>query len=490
MADPPQLGEYQLLERLGAGGMGTVYKALHTKLGREVAIKVLLKGRLEDENAVARFEREMKAIGALDHPNVVRATDAREVAGTRFLVMELLDGLDLEQIVRRCGPLPVADACEIVRQASLGLQCAHEHQLVHRDIKPSNLMLTSSGQVKILDLGLARTGLAQAPGEDLTATGQAVGTIDYMAPEQIAEKATVDVRTDIYSLGCTLYKLLTAGAPFSGRGCRTVFEKMQAHLKKAPPQIRAVRQEVPPPLAVIVYRMMEKSPDARFATPGQVADAIGPLAGGSDLVGLLSRAMARPVAPPTQEQARTEGLLPSSMTRMFQQFKLARRRGPAKRAAAGSAWRRWAPLLGCALLAAVLLPIAAVRIWPGPSGKGAPTEVAQRPVPAKPPRSYLILDCPAADLDGAILLVDGARPAGLGEGKSGQFKVELKPGSHKLEINRLGYEPIRRNVSIEEGTNFAFQPVWTPLAKPEPKPESKPEPKPEPKPDPKPEPKP
>ena len=146
MADLPQLGEYQLLERLGGGGMGTVYKALHTKLGRHVAIKVLLKGRLEDEKAIARFEREMKAVGGMDHPNVVRATDAREVAGTRFLVMELLDGLDLEQIVRRCGPLPVADACEIVRQASLGLQCAFEHSLVHRDIKPSNLMLTSSAR--------------------------------------------------------------------------------------------------------------------------------------------------------------------------------------------------------------------------------------------------------------------------------------------------------------------------------------------------------
>ena len=139
--------------------MGTVYKALHTKLDRHVAIKVLPKGRLEDSQAIARFEREMKAIGSLEHPNVVHAHDAREIAGTRFLVMELLDGLDLDQVVRRCGPLRVADACEVVRQASLGLQCAHEHNLVHRDIKPSNLMLTSSGQVKILDLGLARDGV-------------------------------------------------------------------------------------------------------------------------------------------------------------------------------------------------------------------------------------------------------------------------------------------------------------------------------------------
>jgi serine/threonine protein kinase len=236
--------------------------------------------------------------------------------------MELLDGLDLDQVVRRCGPLRVADACEVVRQASLGLQCAHEHHLVHRDIKPSNLMLTSSGQVKILDLGLARTDLAHAPGEELTATGQALGTIDYMAPEQIAEKAAVDGRADIYSLGCTLYKLLTGNAPFSGRGCETVFEKMQAHLKKPPPQVRSARRDVPPELVAIIYRMLAKNPDERFASPGQVADTIGAFAGGSDLAGLVSKASARPVAPPIQGQAPTEESLPSSMTRMFQQFAL------------------------------------------------------------------------------------------------------------------------------------------------------------------------
>ena len=358
--------------------MGTVYKALHTKLDRHVAIKVLPKGRLQDEQAIARFEREMKAIGSMEHPNVVHAHDAREIAGTRFLVMELLDGLDLDQVVRRCGPLRVADACEVVRQAALGLQFAHEHNLVHRDIKPSNLMLTSSGQVKILDLGLARTDLAHAPGEELTATGQALGTIDYMAPEQVAEKSAVDVRADIYSLGCTLYKLLTGNAPFSGRGCETVFEKMQAHLKKPPPQIRAVRRDAPPALVAILYRMLAKNPDERFASPGQVADAIGAFAGGSDLAGLVSKALARPVAPPIQGQVRTEESLPSSLTRMFQQFTPGRRQRQAKPTAAGNPWRRWAPLFGCALLAAVVLLVVAVVMW-----SGGPNEVAKKPEAAK-----------------------------------------------------------------------------------------------------------
>ncbi len=171
--DVEELGElrdYKLLEQLGKGGMGTVYKALHTKLKRVVAVKLLSPERMNDAAAVARFQREMEAVGKLDHPNIVRATDAGEVDGKSFLVMEYVEGLDISDLVRRVGPLPIADACEIVRQAAVGLQNAHEHGLVHRDIKPSNLMLAFSDQrsavsghvsdqsaiVKILDLGLAR----------------------------------------------------------------------------------------------------------------------------------------------------------------------------------------------------------------------------------------------------------------------------------------------------------------------------------------------
>ncbi len=149
------LGEYELLEKLGEGGMGAVYKARHTKLKRLVALKVLPKARVHHEGTVARFEREMEAVGRVNHPNIVQAHDAREIDGERFLVMEYVDGLDLDELVRRHGPLPIADACELIRQAAVGLQYAHEHGLVHRDIKPSNLMLSREGQVKILDLGLA-----------------------------------------------------------------------------------------------------------------------------------------------------------------------------------------------------------------------------------------------------------------------------------------------------------------------------------------------
>ena len=217
VADFAVLREYQLIEKLGEGGMGTVYRARHTKLDREVAVKLLPSERLRSAQAVSRFEREMKAIGRLHHPNIVQAFDAGEVEGQYYLAMELVSGLDLSMLVDRVGPLPVADACEIVRQAALGLQHAHEHELVHRDIKSSNLMLTPSGDVKILDLGLARLQDPLSEEHEVTSTGQVMGTLDYMAPEQLGDSHAVDIRADIYSLGATLYKLLTGRAPHADK---------------------------------------------------------------------------------------------------------------------------------------------------------------------------------------------------------------------------------------------------------------------------------
>jgi serine/threonine protein kinase len=285
------LGEYRLLEKLGEGGMGSVYKAVHTKLRRTVAVKVLPKGRIEDPRAIARFEREMAAVGAIDHPNVVRAHDAREIEGTRFLVMEYVEGRDLTELIRAGGSMPVADACELARQAALGLQAAHEHELVHRDIKPSNLMLTKTGSVKILDLGLARFEKGdQASKSEATATDQMVGTPDYMAPEQITESQSIDIRTDIYALGCTLYALLAGHPPFRGPNYRTTFEKISAHVKEPVPPITHIRLDVPKPLLAVLDRMLAKEPDERFATPGEVAEAIKPFAAGSNLSALLESA--------------------------------------------------------------------------------------------------------------------------------------------------------------------------------------------------------
>ena len=178
------MGDYELLKKLGQGGMGTVYQAQHVRLKRVVALKVLPANRLGNPAAITRFEREVEAVGRLDHPHIVRALDAREVDGIRFLVMEHVDGLDLAEVVARCGPLSVADACEAARQAALGLECSEEHGLVHRDIKPSNLMLSAEGHIKILDLGLAQFQEVAALESGVTGIGQVMGTPDYMSPEQ------------------------------------------------------------------------------------------------------------------------------------------------------------------------------------------------------------------------------------------------------------------------------------------------------------------
>ena len=290
---PDQLGEYQVLEKLGEGGMGAVYRARHTKLERDVALKILPGDRVANDRVVARFEREMKAIGRLDHPNIVRAMDAREIEGTRFLVMEYVQGMNLSKLVRRCGPLPIAEACEIARQAALGLQCAQEHGLVHRDVKPSNLMLTPDGQVKLLDLGLARFHLEDQPaGAETTITGLAMGTVDYMAPEQVADSHTVDIRADVYSLGCTLYKLLTGRAPFSGPEYERTFDVLMARVHEPAPPIELLRREVPKELAELIGRMLAQDPDDRPTRPGDVAADLEHFTSGCDLPGLSAEATA------------------------------------------------------------------------------------------------------------------------------------------------------------------------------------------------------
>jgi len=320
----PQLGEYVLLAKLGEGGMGAVYRAQHTKLDKLVALKVVRKDRMQDPRTVSRFEREMKAVGRLSHPNIVQAFDAREIDGTHFLAMEYVEGMDLAKLVSATGALRIADACELVRQAAVGLQHAHEQGLVHRDIKPSNLMLsvvsgqwsvvtdhgqrtTSHGQLttdfgqqailKILDFGLSLLGVDQPNRPEMTAAGTAMGTADYVSPEQVTDSHSVDIRSDIYSLGCTLYKLLSGRAPFVGPEFKNDVTKMMAHVNKVPPPISLLRTDLPPGLAAVVERMMAKRPDDRFATPGEVAAALEPFASGSDLRRLLDETHGTPGLP-------------------------------------------------------------------------------------------------------------------------------------------------------------------------------------------------
>jgi serine/threonine protein kinase/formylglycine-generating enzyme required for sulfatase activity len=293
--DLGQLGQYKLLAKLGEGGMGAVYKALHVKLDKVFALKVLSPNRMKDPQAVARFEREMKTAGKLEHVNIVRASDADEIDGTHFLVMEYVHGLDLSKIVHRIGPLPIADACEIVRQAALGLQHAHEHGLVHRDIKPSNLMTTADGTVKILDLGLALLDERHSPeSRSLTSSGQIMGTVDYMAPEQVDNSHQVDIRADIYSLGATLYRLLSGRAPFAGDRHQTLRAKLTALATEDPQPLESLRPDIPADLVALVHRMLAKDAAKRFATPAEVAAAIESHTVGSNLPTRLSSALSKP----------------------------------------------------------------------------------------------------------------------------------------------------------------------------------------------------
>jgi WD40 repeat protein/tRNA A-37 threonylcarbamoyl transferase component Bud32 len=264
------LGSYVLLDKLGEGGMGAVFKARHQKLGRTVAVKVIRREHLARDGAVRRFQREIQAAARLVHANVVHAYDAEEVGGTCLLVMEYVEGTDLGKVVKRRGPLPDQEACEYIRQAALGLQHALEKGMVHRDIKPSNLLLTAGPNpvVKVLDLGLARVA-ATASDETTTLTneGAVMGTPDYIAPEQARNAHGVDIRADLYSLGCTFYYLLSGRVPFPGG---TLTEKLLQHQLDEPEPLERLRPGVAPAVVAVVRRLMAKRPADRYQTPAEL----------------------------------------------------------------------------------------------------------------------------------------------------------------------------------------------------------------------------
>jgi serine/threonine-protein kinase len=284
-ADELVIGPFVVLDRLGEGGMGKVYKAVQLSLNRVVALKVVRAALLKSEIALKRFEREVKAAADLNHPNIVRVFDAGQIADKHFLAMEYIAGSDLARLVREQGTLPVEMACSCVRQAALGMQHAHDRKMVHRDIKPSNLLVAkdAKGQysarnvVKILDMGLARVHLDDGSGEhlssELTATGTVIGTPDFMSPEQAKNSSSVDHRSDLYSLGCTFYYLLTGQAPFTNGNA---LEKLLQHQMDAPRPVQLLRMDVPPEVATIVHCLLAKKPEDRFQSGAALAHALEP----------------------------------------------------------------------------------------------------------------------------------------------------------------------------------------------------------------------
>jgi len=363
------LGAYRLLELLGEGGMGQVFKARHLRLNRLVALKIIRPERLlQNPEAIRRFEREARSAAHLKHQNIVIIYDADKVNDVHFIAMEYVEGTDLARLVKEAGPLPVAQACHFVQQAAQGLQHAHEQGMVHRDIKPSNLLVTApraakeglgrrsllltsrpdkdsglqpppntgvppegtpfwvlpSAQVKILDMGMAR--LTEKSGDDpvlssLTHEGSVVGTPDYIAPEQARNSHLADIRSDLYSLGATFYFLLTGRPPFPEG---SAVEKLLMHQLDDPQPVNELRPDVPPGVVVVIRKLMAKSPDHRFQQPAEVADALAalgvtamakaprkPLSVTSErptstaIVDVAGAAPSAPVTPPPSSQAPT-----------------------------------------------------------------------------------------------------------------------------------------------------------------------------------------
>jgi serine/threonine protein kinase len=286
------MGPYVLLGPVGEGGMGSVYQARLQSGGDIVALKVIRKDRRADPKLRQRFLREVQALTKLKHPNIVTALGADEADGAHYFVMEYIEGSNLGDILARIGALPVLPACDYARQAALGLQHAHEHGLVHRDVSPNNLLIQAWpapepptlrgkdrarfgrwGTVKLFDLGLVllQQHERDPAQEKLTRTGISLGTVDYIAPEQIMDAHHVDIRADLYSLGCTLYEMLTGQVPFTDPApTRTLL----AHQTQEPPPMENFRRDLPADVATVVKTLMAKDPNQRYATPAACAEAL------------------------------------------------------------------------------------------------------------------------------------------------------------------------------------------------------------------------
>jgi serine/threonine protein kinase len=359
------LGPYVILDRLGAGGMGQVFKAMHRDMDRVVAIKVLPKSRRSSAQAQARFMREVRASAKLDHPNIATAYDVGRQGDVTYLVMQYVDGQDLYRLLRERGRLGAQEAADIGCQTAKALEHAHGQGIVHRDIKPPNIVIDRQGTALVLDMGLARIRRdtidkpEQAPGakdsEPLTADGQVMGTTDYMAPEQALDSHSADIRADIYSLGCTLYHLLTGKPPFPGG---ELAEKLLRHQLHQAPPITELAPDVPQGLAAIVEKMMAKSPDDRQQTPTQVLEDLSPWTEAS------TTGRQAPVGPNATTMAPTPA--PSAVSAL-------------PTATGGAHTKMW--ITGAAAIA-VVAALAIALLWPRAS---EPTVAHQRPAAPKAP---------------------------------------------------------------------------------------------------------
>ncbi len=357
------LGEYVLLDQIGSGGMGCVYKAEHRRMKRIVALKTIAADALKDAQAIRRFQREVHAAARLEHPNIVTAHDAGDSCGVHFLVMQYVEGSDLSSLVQRDGPLSVEKAVDCVLQAARGLEFAHANGVVHRDIKPANLLLNTKGIVKILDMGLARLDSGV---DALTSTAQMMGTVDFMSPEQAADAKTAGDRSDVYSLGCTLWYLVTGRRIYEGE---SAIQRVMAHREHAIPSLRENGREVPPALDGLLgangRQAVRRSPDDERRRPG---------------TGTTFRRMRllRPPSSPRGGPKSTPAMTPWRRRPPSPNPSLSRSRQPVASGARWTARQKRTAAVGCVLVAAALMSRLVMREGNGTS----PQEPVTRNLPS------------------------------------------------------------------------------------------------------------
>jgi len=488
------LGDYVVLDEIGAGGMGQVFKARHRRMNRIVAVKLLPAAAMRSPDAVRRFYREVEAAARLAHPNIVTAHDAGEHEGLHYLVMEYVEGRDLARVVGEEGPLPIARAVDCVLQAARGLEYAHRQGVVHRDIKPGNLLVDREGTVKILDMGLARMQSSEETtdrtgSERLTGTGQVMGTCDYMAPEQAEDTHAADHRADVYALGCTLYRLLTGDPPYTGE---TLVQVLLAHLQAPIPSLCDARPDVPPELDAVCRKMMAKRPEDRYQSMGEVIAELERCRHGER--------PGSPPPPPVSQAVRstTDSKLNAFLEGLSRGGVAARRKAPpvAQETIAQRPEQETGPIsargrspealsrkrllllgIGGGTVALLLLVAATVAVLgrpgkepePEPAVARAPEAGESADTPAQvelTPRrddTCLILNWPAAQRDEAVLEIDGQAQdlSELAEARNpDRLRIPLKAGPHKLWIARRGAPPFERAFQLDAGASTTIVPVW------------------------------
>jgi serine/threonine protein kinase/Leucine-rich repeat (LRR) protein len=425
------LGNYVLMEQIGAGGMGQVFKARHKVMNRLVAVKVLPTARTQDKAAISRFHREVQAAAKLRHINIVAADDADQANGVHFLVMELVEGSDLSALVKKNGPFSIERAVNCVVQAARGLEFAHKKGVVHRDIKPANLLLDTEGTVKILDMGLARLGADadDAPQADLTSTGTVMGTVDYMAPEQALDTKSADARADIYSLGCSLYFLLTGKATYGGD---TLMKKLLAHRDQPIPALRTIRPEVSEQLEAVFKKLVAKKVEDRYQSMTEV-------------IVELERCTAGPATSVTIQQPATttseDGTFDFLKKPLEEPTILAK---PPKRSAPGKTGngKNKFVLIGAAVLGVMMLAGIIVSL--------------------KTKDGTLIVEVDQPDAMVQVLDAEGKVEISQKGGK-GLVSISVDPGKHRLQIEKDGFTVFGQDFEMKSGGKTPIKAKLVPL---------------------------